>query len=293
MSIVTTRPDEIGEVAAEAIRETVQRAIGATSVASYLEAGSPIEWSSLSAAGWDLVGVGGDEAASLRDLVEIALAWGGSLVPLPLVTSIAIRRNVSAAEGVEGPLTLSIPTATSRAGWGIVPFGRCSDISLVLDGDDGRFSRDPEGEPWDFDPALQAMRVPAVSRVPSALARDLQAMWAAEAAGVARRAVSDAIAYVSTREQFGRPIGTFQAVKHHLADAHVAVEEAETSAIWASLEPEKAGAIAAHGVSRAMRAVEIAIQVHGGLGFTWELGIHFSLRHVQSLRELIVGLGRG
>lgn len=288
MSIVTTLPGEMGEAAADSIRDALDRAVGGDSVASYIEGEPPISWEAIAAAGWDEIGA--DEDTSLRDLVEVGIAWGRHLVALPLLTSIVLRRHLPATIVIEGPLTLSIPTSASTDGWGVVPYGQVPGISVVRDVASGSFESMPDGVDSDFDPATRSTSIAMTSSLTPACARELQAVWAGEAAGIARRAVNDAVAFAAVREQFGRPIGSFQAVKHHLANAHVGAEQSETAAIWASLEPANAGVIAEHALGQAIRAVELAVQVHGGLGFTWELGLHFSLRHLVRLRELVGGL---
>ncbi|NEE57110.1 acyl-CoA/acyl-ACP dehydrogenase, partial [Streptomyces sp. SID8455] len=78
------------------------------------------------------------------------------------------------------------------------------------------------------------------------------------------------VAYVKEREQFGRAIGSFQAVKHRLADLYVRVEAARSAAYYAAWDPA-AGPLA---LAQALEAARIvageAVQLHGGIGFTWE-----------------------
>lgn len=113
---------------------------------------------------------------------------------------------------------------------------------------------------------------------------------AAEGIGAASAALDLAIAYASERFQFGRPIGSFQALKHLMADAHVDRETAWSSALYAAAaldellpDAEEAAAIAAAYAARASRAVvEAAIQVLGGIAFTWEHDVHLLQRRVLS-----------
>jgi alkylation response protein AidB-like acyl-CoA dehydrogenase len=105
---------------------------------------------------------------------------------------------------------------------------------------------------------------------------------ALEACGVARRALEYGIEHVTTREQFGRPIGVYQAVSHPLADAYTRVELARSLTVWAAWcvaeRDEQAATAAAAAKSFAAEAAvgvcETAIQVHGGIGFTWEHVLH-------------------
>jgi alkylation response protein AidB-like acyl-CoA dehydrogenase len=111
--------------------------------------------------------------------------------------------------------------------------------------------------------------------------RSLAAL-AIEACGVARRALEYAIEHASTREQFGKKIGVYQAVSHPLADAFTRTELARSLALWAAWcvaeDDEQASVAAAAAKSFAAEAAvgvcEVAIQVHGGIGFTWEHVLH-------------------
>src|SRR5258707_11385139 len=102
-------------------------------------------------------------------------------------------------------------------------------------------------------------------------------MLAAEAAGVARACTEMASEYAKVREQFGRPIGMFQAVKHHCANMLVAAELA-TAAVWDAARASTGGGdqltyTAAIPATPALAAADrnrnLNIQVHGGLGVTW------------------------
>ncbi|MFN2586854.1 MAG: alpha/beta fold hydrolase [Actinomycetota bacterium] len=103
-----------------------------------------------------------------------------------------------------------------------------------------------------------------------------------EAVGVASSAVAMARAYAGERQQFGRPIGAYQAVSHQVADAYMAVELARSLAYWAAWcvdedDPQAPVAVAAAKSSAgdaAVTACEKAIQVLGGIGFTWEHVLH-------------------
>jgi len=124
------------------------------------------------------------------------------------------------------------------------------------------------------------------------------AAHALEAVGIGSRAVEMAIAYVGEREQFGKKIGTYQAVSHPVVDAYVAVELARSLAYWAALcvatgDPQADVACAAanaHATEAAVRACETSIQVHGGIGFTFEHPLH---RYYKRALELESALGFG
>ena len=123
-------------------------------------------------------------------------------------------------------------------------------------------------------------------------------LLAAEQVGVARRLLDLTVTYAGERLQFGRPIGSFQAVKHRCADMLVALEHARSTAYhaaWAvqdpSLDdPELAVAIAQATCSPACyRIAADAIQVHGGIGFTWEHPAHLYYKRAVADAALLGG----
>ena len=111
--------------------------------------------------------------------------------------------------------------------------------------------------------------------------RSLAAL-AIEACGVARRALEYAIEHAASREQFGKRIGVYQAVSHPLADAYTQLELARSLALWAAWcvaeqdeqTPVAAAAAKSFAGEAAVQICETAIQVHGGIGFTWEHVLH-------------------
>ncbi|GAA1561146.1 acyl-CoA dehydrogenase [Actinomadura kijaniata] len=119
----------------------------------------------------------------------------------------------------------------------------------------------------------------------------------AEACGVAGRALADAVAYAKLREQFGRPIGQFQGVKHRCARMLIAVERAR-AAVWDAArafaeDPDGEQCAYAVGVANALAGdaavfcAEGNIQVHGGIGYTYEHDAHLVYRRALTLRALL------
>jgi alkylation response protein AidB-like acyl-CoA dehydrogenase len=115
----------------------------------------------------------------------------------------------------------------------------------------------------------------------------------AEAVGVNWAALEMAVEYAKVREQFGRTIGTFQAVKHHAANMLVDAEQT-TAATWDAARADdldSAWFAAAVAASHAIRAqvfnAENNIQLHGGIGFTWEHDAHLYLRRARTLAALM------
>ena len=123
---------------------------------------------------------------------------------------------------------------------------------------------------------------PLAAEIVARTRRRALAALALEAVGVASHALSLGVAHAKTREQFGRPIGAYQAVSHKLADTYVEVELARSLAYWAAWciaeADEKAGVAAiaakAYAAEAAVAACERAIQIHGGMGFTWDHPLH-------------------
>ncbi|MGY4977538.1 acyl-CoA dehydrogenase family protein [Streptomyces sp. 900105755] len=128
----------------------------------------------------------------------------------------------------------------------------------------------------------------------AALGDTVAAVLAAEAVGAADRALERTVEYVKQREQFGRPIGSFQAVKHRLADVYVAVRAARSAAYyaaWATAHGEPVGAVALAQALEALRtAAGEGIQLHGGIGFTWEHEAHLYFKRGAG-DELLFGPG--
>jgi alkylation response protein AidB-like acyl-CoA dehydrogenase len=112
--------------------------------------------------------------------------------------------------------------------------------------------------------------------------RRLLAAFALEAVGIGSKVTGMALEYAGGREQFGRKIGSYQAISHSLVDAYVAVELARSLAYWAAWcvaendeQVELAAAAAKSQASEAaVLACEKSIQAHGGIGFTWEHPLH-------------------
>ncbi|CCK29380.1 pimeloyl-CoA dehydrogenase, small subunit [Streptomyces davaonensis JCM 4913] len=133
--------------------------------------------------------------------------------------------------------------------------------------------------------------------VPATLARlgnTTAAVLSCEAVGAADRALELTVDYAKQREQFGRPIGSFQAVKHRLADVYVQVQAARSAAYYAAwavegLPQDRIGALALAQALEALRsAAGEAIQLHGGIGFTWEHDVQLYFKRAAG-DELLFG----
>ncbi len=121
-----------------------------------------------------------------------------------------------------------------------------------------------------------------------AAVRILRLLAAAEAVGGLGACTEMATAYAASREQFGRPIGSFQAIKHHcanmLVDTELAVAATWDAARAVGAEAELAAAMAAgHALSAYQRVALQNVQVHGGIGYTWEHDAHLYIRRATVL----------
>ncbi len=116
------------------------------------------------------------------------------------------------------------------------------------------------------------------------------AILASEQLGVAQWCLDTTVDYLKTRHQFGRPVGSFQGLKHRLAELWVAVTQARAVArnaagCVAEGDPDAPIAVAvaqAHCSGVAVRAAEECVQMHGGIGFTWEHPAHLYLKRAKS-----------
>jgi alkylation response protein AidB-like acyl-CoA dehydrogenase len=116
------------------------------------------------------------------------------------------------------------------------------------------------------------------------------AILASEQLGLAERCLADTVAYLRERHQFGRQLASYQALKHRLADLWVAITQARATARYAARcaaddtadLPVAAAVAAAHGADVALLAAEDALQLHGGIGFTWEHPAHLFLKRARA-----------
>ena len=133
---------------------------------------------------------------------------------------------------------------------------------------------------------------------PAAIAAAHQAGYvaiAAEALGVAQTALDRTVAYAKERVQFGRAIGSFQAYKHRLADMVVDIEQARSAVYWAACavdEGSDEAALAVHAAKSfaadtAFRCAGDMIQLHGGIGFTWEHDARLYFKRARALQSMM------
>ena len=190
-------------------------------------------------------------------------------------------------DGVSGP----VPGATPES-WLVVPVD--GGHVLLAPGTPG-VTVEPL-TPFDFSCPLARVRFSGVGGDLLALppVESLAAtLAAAEAAGVARRCLTVAVEYAKVREQFGKPIGGFQAIKHLCAEMLCRAEAAEALA-WdaaSGRHPLSVASAAAVALDAAVANAKDCVQVLGGIGFTWEHDAHLYLRRAVALRQWLGGSG--
>ncbi|MCV6989071.1 acyl-CoA dehydrogenase [Mycobacterium timonense] len=273
----------------------------------------------------------GGSGFGLPELVVVVEELGSAVAPGPFVPTViasaVIAKNgtaeqksrllpglidgtVTAGIGLDSRVRLGDGAADGEAG--IVLGAGLAGLLLIAAGDDVLvLERDRDGVsvdvPDNFDPTRRSGRVRLDNvRVsdadvlagarPSALAR-ARTLLAAEAVGGASDCVDAAVAYAKVRQQFGRTIATFQAVKHHCANMLVGAESG-IAAVWdaaraAGEDEDQFHLIAAVAAALAfpayVRNAELNIQVHGGIGFTWEHDAHLHLRRAVVTAALFGG----
>ncbi|MFC0531456.1 acyl-CoA dehydrogenase family protein [Phytohabitans kaempferiae] len=270
---MTVLVDEIGAIAAE-------------NVATILTNAPAQAWAKLVEGGWAALGADPDADLGIRDLQEIARAAGRFDTATPLVpTLLAGRWFRPDPQTLAGGVSLALPRGDE------VVVSYVTDTVVVLDARGKPLPHDLGGarrEEFSQVMPLAVFEAPVAGPALAAEhAAELRAVLAAVAVGCVDAVADRSVEWVQTREQFGRPIKAFQAVRHHLANLHIAREQAWTAAIAGAHEPETALTWARQACELATTAIELAIQVHGGVGFTEEVGLHHFLNHVLQIESLL------
>ncbi|KGJ73460.1 hypothetical protein GY21_11145 [Cryobacterium roopkundense] len=273
---MSTIVQEMGAMAASSVREILDSGQGSPA------APNPQLWSILSDGGWGSISSDLENGVELRDILEVARVSGRYPYSTPIVSTLLAGRWF---ELDDDQLESGIVPAVRRGAQVVAPY--YSDGVAVVDGLGGIIAASPSAaEPFSLLSPLAVL--PSSTTVLSeAHLGELRAAFLAVAVGCADAVIDASIAWSTTREQFGQPIKGFQAVRHHLANAHIAREQAWTAAIAAAHEPARSAAWARQGFALARTSIELGIQVHGGVGFTWEVGLHHYLNHIIELQSVL------
>jgi hypothetical protein len=239
--------------------------------------------------GWLTCGGVGRREESIVNLLELAQVWGRFLIPLPFSLSVVLTRwaplDIDVVSDCGDFLTLAIGR---RGGPAVVPFGGTAGVTWLDSVDTGAPAAAGETVD-DFAASMPVLRTTRASEAPEQCRQEVMAVLVAEAVGAARRCLEMSIRYTDDRRAYGRPIGTFQAIRHRAADMYRDLEMAQSALLWCALAPSLGEALRAARVSGALsRAViEGAVQLYGGVGFTWDLGLHWFLRHVLTVERIV------
>ncbi len=291
----------------------------------------PSFWGDIAELGWLGLHIPeqyGGSGFGLPELVVVVEEMGRALTPGPFVPTVIASAVIDAAGsdelkarllpglaggstfggvGLESDITVrdgrAAGTAPAVLGGGlahvlVLPAG---DDVIVVDASAGGVQ---VKVPPNLDPTRRAARVTLDGAPAEVIAGGRRALVdlarlivAAEATGIANECTEQAAAYAKVRVQFGRPIATFQAVKHHCANMLVASELA-TGAVWDAARAATEGAdqftyaaaiAAALALAAGDECAQLNTQVHGGIGITWEHDAHLYLRRATALEAFVDG----
>jgi alkylation response protein AidB-like acyl-CoA dehydrogenase len=236
-------------------------------------------WAELTSGGWLGMGLDSPDGPGLLELAEVARAWGAHLVPVPFITTmLGYRWQRSADRAAAGPF----------AAWPGIDILGHPDPAGAVAGDGGPKLTEMPAE--DFAPSLAAGICDTVSRLSPQASRELATLWAAETIGGAQDVLDRSAAYARQRTAYGHLIGTYQAVAHLLAEMHRDTQFGWSAVVWAAQGGGDAIEAAQAAIALAADVIRGGIQAHGGIGYTWDLGLHRYLRHAIALAELTAGL---
>jgi alkylation response protein AidB-like acyl-CoA dehydrogenase len=258
----------------------------------FLAANPEPSWAELAELGWTGVSIPEEDGGAGLTFVEEAVLFeelGRALYHGPYLSTVALALPAL-------PDDLRAEVAVGDASWTLALGPLVTDLDtadrVAIIGGDGIYELEgAEREVLTTTDATRPLGVVrggdagrrlADSTIVSEIEARAHAALAIEACGVARRALELAIEYASDREQFGKRIGVYQAVSHPLADAYTQVELSRSLSLWATWcvatgDPQAslaAAAAKAYAADAAVLVCETAIQVHGGIGFTWEHVLH-------------------
>jgi alkylation response protein AidB-like acyl-CoA dehydrogenase len=237
----------------------------------------------------------GGADGELADAAVVLEELGKALVPTPLLGTTLAELALLAAPTPDGE---TVEQLAEGAGIGAVVFdadyvinGDVADVVVAVD--DGQLTRwmTFTGDGVDtMDPTRRLGRVTPGDTAPlghdPGIADHAAVLLAAEQIGAAARCLELTVDYTKSRVQFGRPVGSFQALKHRMADLHVAVQTARAVICDAVDEPTPTSAALARVMANeAFSAVAAeGIQLHGGIAITWEhdMQLYFKRAHGSS-----------
>ncbi len=248
------------------------------------------------------------------DFIMLAEECGRVALPEPLVDTVLLATPVLVAAGADAQLLQSIAAgetvcAVQSQADALVADADFADKLIVhkagnlvlLDAESARFQRqdsvDPSRRLFSVEWADDEGQVLAEGDLSAELTASLYNLGAlgtsAQLLGLAQRMLDLSVAYTSERQQFGKPIGSFQAVKHHLANVAIKTEFAKAPVYRAAYSVAEALSDVDLHVSQArlsageaaILAAKSGIQVHGAMGYTWEMDLHLFMKRAWALNN--------
>lgn len=262
----------------------------------------------LGLAGIALPEVHGGAGLGMVEFAIVAEAAGTHVAALPLLGLATVGRAIAAGGSDEQraawlPRLANGETIAAFADAPLVPHGGVVDLFLTATG--ALVARgEARVEPLTtMDQTRPLARVSLAGGTPLAnpsvgLEAAHQGGWlclAAEALGGAQACLDRTVAYSRERVQFGRPIGSFQAYKHRLADMMVGIEQARSAVYWAACAIDEAVPEAPFALHAAksfaadtfFKCAADMIQLHGGIGFTWEHDAHLFFKRARAIQTML------
>jgi alkylation response protein AidB-like acyl-CoA dehydrogenase len=280
-------------------------------------------WQAMGEQGWLAVLIHEEHdglGLGLVDTQVIARELGAGVVPGPwrgtVLAAEALRLAGSASQRKQWLPRLAAGAAvgalalrgSTEAGWPSVEYARSADVLIVADGSGLRLLRPDEvtlRRQASFDGTVRLASVALAggvgeplpggsAEVLDELAARSAVLVAADLVGIAREALTRTVDYDRERKQFGVPVGSFQAIKHGLADLHVGVSMAEHAVLYAAHALDT-GSASDHDVALSVAVAKAKasdsavlvtgamIQYHGGIGYTWEHEAHFFYKRAKRL----------
>ena len=304
------------------IKSTAHEFLGARfkpeKVRELAESDSPYDdaiWKEMCELGWPGIAISeeyGGQGLGVVELIILLEELGYYCAPAPFISN-AYAGAVIEEAGSDDQKQAWLPGIASGEARGageiacdpdpIVGAAGGADILVMANGEGARLVKPDEAEMERIDMidttrAYFRVKAEGGEDLPGSVATSTrvgQIAAAAELVGIAQGALDMAVAYAKERQQFGRPIGAYQAVSHRLADMLWEVEEARSltySAAWAvagdpDLLPLAASMAKARASDAATSVTHNAIQTFGGIGFTWEHDIHFFLKRARVMSQMM------
>jgi alkylation response protein AidB-like acyl-CoA dehydrogenase len=268
-------------------------------------------WKEMCELGWAGIFIDeqhGGQGLGIVELVILMEELGYALAPVPFLSNAAAGLALQVA-GSDEQKERWLPGIASGEARGTVGVLKDGEARLVPDADSaevivliapGGATQVVERSAADVEPFETMDRTRAFARVHAdggeplagdhlAAADRIVTALSAETVGVAQKAMEMAVEYARERKQFGRPIGSYQAVSHRCAQMLLEVEGSRSGAYYAAwcadAEPESLPAAAsgakAYSSDAGWRVCTSSLQVHGGIGFTWEHDLHFFLKRAK------------